>query len=58
MGFPKGLVHNLLMRFFTLGSSKTEVSETYFFAKGENLHKQVVHQSLGEPHSPLHSIPK
>ena len=30
-GSPKGLVHNLLMRFFTLGSSKIEVSETYFF---------------------------
>ena len=30
-GGPKGLVHNLLMQFFTLGSSKIEVSETYFF---------------------------
>ena len=30
-GSPKGLVHNLLIQFFTLGSSKTEVSETYFF---------------------------
>ena len=30
-GSPKGLVHNLLMPFFTLGSSKLEVSETYFF---------------------------
>ena len=29
-GSPKGLVHNLLMQFFTLGSSKIEVSETYF----------------------------
>ena len=28
---PKGLVHNLLMWFFTLGSSKIEVSETYLF---------------------------
>ena len=27
---PKGLVHNLLMQFFTLGSSKIEVFETYF----------------------------
>ena len=27
---PKGLVHNLLMQFFTLGSSKMEVFETYF----------------------------
>ena len=27
---PKGLVHNLLMQFFTLGSSKIEVFENYF----------------------------
>ena len=26
-GAPKGLVHNLLLQFFTLGSSKTEVLE-------------------------------
>ena len=26
-----GLVHNLLMRFFSLYSSKIEVSETFFF---------------------------
>ena len=30
-GAPKGLVHNLLMQFFTLGSSKIELPETYFF---------------------------
>ena len=30
-GSLKGLVHNLLMQFFTLGSSKIKVSETYFF---------------------------
>ena len=30
-GVPKGLVHNLLMLFFTLGSSKIEVFETHFF---------------------------
>ena len=30
-GAPKGLVHNLLMQFFTLDSSKMEVFETYFF---------------------------
>ena len=31
-GAPKGcVVHNLLMQFFTLGSSKFEVFETYFF---------------------------
>ena len=29
-GSPKGLVHNLLMQFFTLGSSKIKVFETYF----------------------------
>ena len=28
-GSPKGLVHNLLMEFFTLGSSKIEVFEPY-----------------------------
>ena len=30
-GTPKGLVHNLLMQSFTLGSSKIEVFETCFF---------------------------
>ena len=30
-GSPNGLVHTLLMQFFTLGSSKIEVFETYFF---------------------------
>ena len=30
-GSPKGLVHNLLMQFFTLDSSKIEVFETCFF---------------------------
>ena len=30
-GLVNGLVHNLLMQFFTLDSSKIEVSETYFF---------------------------
>ena len=30
-GSPKGLVHNLLMQFFTLGSSKIEVFETICF---------------------------
>ena len=28
---PNGLVHNLLMQSFTLGSSKIEVFETCFF---------------------------
>ena len=30
-GSPKGLVHNLLMQFFTPRSSKIEVFETCFF---------------------------
>ena len=30
-GLVNGLVHNLLMQFSTLGSSKIEVFETYFF---------------------------
>ena len=30
-GSPKGLVHNMLMQFVTLDSSKMEVFETYFF---------------------------
>ena len=30
-GLLNGPVHNLLMQFFTLGSSKIEVFETYFF---------------------------
>ena len=30
-GVPKGLVHNLLMQFLTLGSSKIGVSKTCFF---------------------------
>ena len=28
---PKGLVHNQLMHFFTLDSSKIEVFESFFF---------------------------
>ena len=30
-GGQTGLVHNLLMQFFSLYSSKVEVLETYFF---------------------------
>ena len=30
-GSPQGLVHNLLMQPFTLGSSKIEVFEPYIF---------------------------
>ena len=33
-GVPKGLVHNLLMQFFTVESSKIEASETCFFDIG------------------------
>ena len=29
-GSPKGLLHNLLVQFLTLGSSKMEVFEAYF----------------------------
>ena len=28
---PKGWVHNLLLQFFTLGSSKIEIFQAYFF---------------------------
>ena len=28
--FPKALVHNLLMRFFAMGNSRTEVSALFF----------------------------
>ena len=31
MGSPKGLVHNLLMQFFTVESSKIEVFTTSFY---------------------------
>ena len=30
-GSPKGWVYNLLMQFFTLGSSKIDVCKNYFF---------------------------
>ena len=30
-GSPKSLVHNLLMQYLTMGSSKTQCFETYFF---------------------------
>ena len=30
-GYPKGLVHNLLIQVFTVDNSKIEVFETYFF---------------------------
>ena len=48
-GAPKGLVHNLLMQFFTLGSSKIEDSETYFFDAMiiQNDHPSYVKHVLG-----------
>ena len=48
-GSPKGLVHNLLMQFFTLGSSKIEVFETCFFdiVTTQNDHPRYVKHVLG-----------
>ena len=48
-GSPKGLVHNLLMQFFTLCSSKIEVSETHFFdiLASQNDHPSYVKHVLG-----------
>ena len=48
-GSPKGLVHNLLMPLFTLGSSKMEVVETYFFdiVITQNDHPRYVKHVLG-----------
>ena len=48
-GAPKGLVHNQLMQFFTLGSSKIEVIETCFFdiVITQNDHPRYVKHVLG-----------
>ena len=48
-GAPKGLVQNLLMQFFTLGNSKIEVFETYFFhtVATQNDHPRYVKRVLG-----------
>ena len=48
-GSPKGLVHNLLMRFFTPGCSKKEVFETSFFdiVTTQNDHPTYVKHVLG-----------
>ena len=49
-GSPKGLVHNLLVRFFTSGSSKSEVFETIFFldiVATQNDHPRYVKHVLG-----------
>ena len=48
-GSPKGLVHNLLLQFFTLGSSKIQVFETCFFdiVTTQNDHPSYVKHVLG-----------
>ena len=48
-GSPKGLVHNLLMQFFTVASSKMEVFETCFFdiVTTQNDHPSYVKHVLG-----------
>ena len=48
-GSPKGLVHNLLMLFFTLGCSKIEVFKTCFFdiVTTQNDHPRYVKHVLG-----------
>ena len=48
-GSLKGLVHNLLMQFFTLGSSKIEGFETSFFdiVITQNAHPRYVKHVLG-----------
>ena len=48
-GSPKGLVHNLLMQFFTPDSSKIEVFETCFFdiVITQNDHPRYVKHVLG-----------
>ena len=61
-GSPKGLVHNLLMQFFTLDSSKMKVFETDFFdiVITQNDHPRYVKHVLGliayfSPHSSIRS---
>ena len=51
-GSPKGLVHNLLVQFFTLDSSKIEVFETCFFdiVITQNDHSSNVKHVLGRIH--------
>ena len=48
-GLVNGPVQNLLMQFFTLGSSKTEVFETCFFdiVTTQNDHPRYVKHDLG-----------
>ena len=48
-GLLNGPVHNLLVQFFTLGSAKIEVFETYFFdiVTTQNDHPRYVKHVLG-----------
>ena len=48
-GLVNGPVHNLLMQFFTLDSSKIEVFETYFFdiVTTQNDHPRYAKHALG-----------
>ena len=57
-GAPNGLVHNLLMHFFTLGSSKIEVFETYSFdiVITYNDHPRYVKHVLGRIYVVFHPI--
>ena len=50
---PKGLVHNLAVQFFTLGSSKIEVFGTSFFVVviTQNDHPMYVKHVLGHIYS-------
>ena len=46
---PKGLVHTLVMQFYTLGNSKIELFETYFFdtVMTQNDHPSYVKHASG-----------
>ena len=57
-GVSKGLVHNLLMQFFTVGSSKIEVFETSFSDTviTENDHPSYVKHVLGRIYVFFHPI--
>ena len=52
MGSPKGLVHNLLMQFFTVESSKIKVFETSFYdiVTTQYDHPRYVKHVLGRIH--------
>ena len=52
---PKGLVHNLLMLFFTLGSSKIEVFKPYCFLISCP-HKMTIQPMYGMFYTVLHLI--